>query len=100
MLLSTLWILEQHMMKAIIRALLFGCIFLPAGIGASDDQQYFASRRQIVMKRIGESVAVLVRPKRVHTAFRQDNLLLGREGPQCASAYGWIRHRSILSAAA
>jgi Xaa-Pro aminopeptidase len=101
MLLSILWFLEQSMMKAIIRVFLIGCVFLQSGISGPSDHSCFAARREILMKKIGESVAVLqgAPETRAYRAFRQDNnfyYLTGVEVPNALLLIDGIRHRSVL----
>jgi Xaa-Pro aminopeptidase len=89
------------MFKAVIRAFLIVCICLQVCVGSADDRACFAARREALMKRIGESVAVLqgAPETRAYTAFRQDNnfyYLTGIEVPNALLLIDGIRHHSIL----
>jgi Xaa-Pro aminopeptidase len=89
------------MLKAALRALLLGLISLPVVFGGSDDNFYFAARRQALMKRIEGSVAILegAPEPRAYASFRQDNnfyYLTGVETPDALLLVDGIRNRSIL----
>jgi|WetSurSiteA1Bulk_404760.scaffolds.fasta_scaffold12745_2 Xaa-Pro aminopeptidase len=89
------------MLKVILRAFLTGCVFLQAAIGGIDDNAYFATRREALMRKIGDSIAVLqgAPDTRAYTAFRQDNnfyYLTGIETPNALFLIDGIRHQSIL----
>ncbi len=89
------------MFKAALRAFLIGFVFLQAVAGGSDDNAYFAARREALIKRIEGSVAVLqgASETRPYTAFRQDNnfyYLTGVETPNALLLIDGIRGQSIL----
>jgi Xaa-Pro aminopeptidase len=89
------------MTGAVIRAILIGCVLLHAAVGAGDERAVFSSRRDALMKRIGDSAAVLqgAPETRSYTAFRQDNnfyYLTGVEAPNALLLIDGARRRSIL----
>jgi Xaa-Pro aminopeptidase len=89
------------MSKAVLRAFLLGCVFLQTVIGNPDDNAIYAARRGALMKKIGDSIAVLQgEPEpRAYTAFRQDNsfyYLTGVETPNARLLVDGVRHQSIL----
>jgi Xaa-Pro aminopeptidase len=89
------------MSKAVLRAFLLGCVFLQTVIGNPDDNAIYAARRGALMKKIGDSIAVLQgEPEpRAYTAFRQDNsfyYLTGVETPNARLLVDGARHQSIL----
>lgn len=89
------------MSKAVLRALLFVCVFLQTVVGNSDDRAVYASRRAALMKKIGNSIAVLQgEPEpRSYAPFRQDNsfyYLTGVEAPNTKLIVDGVRHQSIL----
>ncbi len=89
------------MLKAVLRALLLACIFLQTAIGNSDDNAVYASRRASLMKKIGNSIAVLQGEPdlRSYTVFRQDNsfyYLTGVETPNARLLVDGVRRQSIL----
>jgi Xaa-Pro aminopeptidase len=89
------------MFKGVLRAFLLGCVFLQTAIGGSDDNPYFAARREALMRKIGDSIAVLqgAPETRAYAAFRQDNnfyYLTGVETPNALLLIDGIRHQSVL----
>jgi Xaa-Pro aminopeptidase len=89
------------MLKVALRAFLLGCVFLHTVARGSDDSACFAARRAALMKKIGDSIAVLqgAPDTRSYTAFRQDNnfyYLTGVEAPNAFLLVDGIRHQSVL----
>jgi Xaa-Pro aminopeptidase len=83
------------------RAVLIGFICLQA-IGAyAEDNSFFASRREVLMKKIEGAVAVLrgASAPRAYASFRQDNnfyYLTGVEVPDAILLLDALQHRSVL----
>ncbi len=89
------------MPEAVIRAFLIVGVFLQVVVGGTNDNSTFAARREALMKKIGESAAVLqgAPETRAYTAFRQDNnfyYLTGIEVPNALLLVDGIQHRSVL----
>ena len=84
-----------------LRAVLIGFVFLQTAGVFADDNSYFAARREVLMKKIEGTVAVLqgAPDTRAYAAFRQDNnfyYLTGVETPDALLLLDALQHRSIL----
>jgi len=89
------------MLKMTLRAFLVGCVFLQVVVCGSEDNSYYAARREALMRKIEGSIAVLrgAPDTRGYTAFRLDNnfyCLTGVETPDAFLLVDGIRHRSML----
>jgi Xaa-Pro aminopeptidase len=83
------------------RTILIGLLFLQAAGVWANDNSFFATRREALMKKIDGAVAVLqgAPDTRAYAAFRQDNnfyYLTGVETPDALLLLDASRHRSIL----
>jgi Xaa-Pro aminopeptidase len=83
------------------KTILIGFILLQASIVRSYDNSAFAARRESLMNRIGDSVAVLegAPDTRAYTEFRQDNnfyYLTGAEVPNALLLIDGIQRRCVL----
>ncbi len=89
------------MLKAAFRTILIGFLLQQVGGVQSDDSSFFAARREILMKKIEGSVAVLqgAPETRSYISFRQDNdfyYLTGVEEPNAFVLIDASQNRSIL----
>ena len=86
---------------AAFRAIIIGYLFLQAALVYPGDNSFFAARRDLLMKRIEGSVAVLAgaADTRAYASFRQDNnfyYLTGVETPNALLLIDGGKHKSIL----
>ena len=89
------------MTRAVFNIILTGFISLQSIVCLASDNSYYAARREILMKKIEGSVAVLegAPDNRSYAAFRQDNnfyYLTGVETPNALLLLDASRHHSIL----
>ena len=83
------------------KAALYGFLLINVCTGYAGDNDFFAARRNALMDRIGNSIAVLqgLSDSRAYVAFRQDNsfyYLTGVETPDAMLLLDGSRRRSIL----
>jgi Xaa-Pro aminopeptidase len=84
-----------------LRTVLFGFLAINVCIGYAGEADFFAARRQALMERIGDSVAVLqgVPDTRAYVPFRQDNnfyYLSGAAVPEALLLLDGSKRESIL----
>ncbi len=83
------------------RAALYGYLIINVCIGYGGDKDFFAARRDALMDRIGDSIAVLhgLSDNRAYVPFRQDNnfyYLTGVETPDAILLLDGVKRRSTL----
>ncbi len=83
------------------RAALYGYLIINVCLGYAGDRDYFAARRNALIDRIGESIAVLhgLSDNRAYVPFRQDNnfyYLTGIETPDAILLLDGVRRSSTL----